>query len=647
MQTLKIKILSIKKLCFSLVFTLLTSNAFSQNNIIDNPFQLDWVNHSIDDFSSNGTNAIFYSIGTYTEDTLFQITELENGEIQSIKSFDSSSNLIQTCINENNSLSCQPISTQILLENGRDFWAKGANISCSISDSLELTRFYWTLNGPAWEKSWDLSQEKSTWENVTFYNNGCVRKILADKAVDGYLHDFHFLEIEDLSFILTPNLIGEVPNFSNMPNLELLKILGTNVHGKIPDFNKFPLLRLLTLNQSNFSDHIPDFESLPKLTNLDLSNNELTGSIPAFEKCPKLKRIDLKINQLQGVIPSFENHVDLIQLSLKSNQLIGEIPNFNNNPNLTYLGLDNNQLTGSIPGLQNCPLLKDLSLSNNKLSGNIPNFDSSHKLTDLRVRNNHLNGNIPTFENTPLERLDCSLNNLTGPVPDFSLTCPSLFYCDIFYNDFTFEHIIPTYEANLASCVSPYPDWYFGGYYYFPQNPIYKDTIFYKKEGDTLNIDLVIDDSLSTNIYTWKKNNEFHSEIIGNNNFMINNLQLSDAGIYQVEVSNPLVPDLVIHSYQITINVDEFSSIKDPLSPIIQLSPNPVIDKLNVSTSSDDYLPEGTILIMDNNGRELLNKKIRHGKKSIDIDCTGLYPGIYYMINVNQESVWGNHFIKL
>lgn len=100
---------------------------------------------------------------------------------------------------------------------------------------------------------------------------------------------------------------------------------------------------------------------------------------------------------------------------------------------LEYLSLANNRLEGSIPeAFGNMTRLKYLNLNNNTLEGEIPkSIWEICTLRRFRTRENNLSGQLVLAKSSskcshfPLEILDLRWNQVTGPLPNFTLY-PSL-----------------------------------------------------------------------------------------------------------------------------------------------------------------------------------------------------------------------------
>jgi len=268
----------------------------------------------------------------------------------------------------------------------------------------ELVTLYNSTNGPGWtnKTSWLMTNTPCSWYGITC-GAGHVSEI----------------------YLAGNNLIGNIPNFSNLPNLTFLNLYDNQLSGIIPNFT-LPNLTRLVLSNNQLSGIIPNF-TLPNLYDLYLSNNQLSGPIPNFT-LPNLTHLELDNNQLSGTIPNF-TLPNLIELSLDNNQLSGPIPNFNL-PNLSYLYLDNNQLSGTIPNF-NMYNLSRLYLQDNQLSGTIPNF-TLPKLYYLYLYNNQLSGSIPNFNLPNLSSLYLYNNQLSGTIPNLNW---STFYDLKFYKN--------------------------------------------------------------------------------------------------------------------------------------------------------------------------------------------------------------------
>jgi Leucine-rich repeat (LRR) protein len=290
----------------------------------------------------------------------------------------------------------------------------------------------------------------------------------------------------------------------------------------------------IVLNSNQLTNSIPTL-SLSNLTVLALESNLLSGNIPSLT-LPNLLSLSFAGNRLTGNIPNL-NLPNLRVLYLYDNQLIGSILDLNF-PNLTGLFLQNNQLTGSIPNFTMANL-GNLWLHNNQFSGTIPDFKIP-KLTQLNLSNNQLTGIMPNLNLQAIQSFDFR-KNLIDSLPKWTnLPIAPPFGISADTNRLTFDDILP----NILT-----------GFTYGKQDSIFRDTTITKNVGDGLNVNLGIDGALTSNLYQWYKNGVPYGAVININQLIVNNLQLTDAGIYTCKVTNALAPNLALYSRKVTVNV--------------------------------------------------------------------------------------------
>lgn len=479
--------------------------------------------------------------------------------------------------------------------------------TCRYRDSLELVKLYNATNGPSWANTWHLDQPMNTWDGVTLNDEGCVKCLELDGSPDcnvyqsinvgnkliGQLPNLNLqsLEILDLS---NNQLIGTIPNF-NLPNLKELDLSYNQFNGSIPNFN-LPNLKILWLfNNYQLSGLIPNFK-LPQLYWLRLQVNNLEGAIPDFNQAPELFDVDLSYNRLEGKIPDFKlPKLGLLKIS-HNGGITGRIPNFNgtvlrnleaNNtsldtmpeftvPSLERIILYSCDLVGMIPNFK-LPKLEDLDLGNNKLTGPIPDFAAT-KMKKLLLNLNKLTDSIPNFNLSNLEVLSLNYNQLSGRVPDFNLPQLLQLYLNnnklnglpeftklpklgssktqydsltLHHNKFTFEDILP--NIRLINKMGPFAN-------YAPQDSIYQDTTIRVTEGQKFKIPLHVDSKVEDNQYFWAKNMQAYTTITGEDTLIFSSIKTSDAGIYQVKITNPKLPLLSLFGRRIKIEVEKDTS---------------------------------------------------------------------------------------
>ncbi|MBK7370917.1 MAG: leucine-rich repeat domain-containing protein [Saprospiraceae bacterium] len=412
------------------------------------------------------------------------------------------------------------------------------------SDSLELVKFYNATGGQNWIHKWDLNKSLDSWYGIGLNNAGCVKYIDMDGKPNGIKDSFLTnnltgllisLDLNQLEGLIVPNnkISGSIPEFLNLPNLTTLVLEANQFNGEIPVFLNLQNLKFLWLNDNKLTGNIINF-NLPALQELNLSRNLLTGTIPNFDKIPNLYWLFLNENQLTGTIPDFIKLPYLSTLWLYSNQLSGTIPNFNH-PNLYGILLGNNNLTGPIPNFDKVGSLQDLNLSGNKLSGNIPVFNKVPFLKYLLIADNDLYGVIPDHTTTNIHLDLYYLNN----------------------NRLTFSGIIPNLEkvktlTNITN--KECPTCTYDTLIYTPQQKIYHDTTILISPNTSYTLDLLIDDTVTTNTYTWYKNGTLYKTIKGSNKLPFTPFTNADEATYTVKITNPLASQLTLESWPIRLN---------------------------------------------------------------------------------------------
>ena len=329
----------------------------------------------------------------------------------------------------------------------------------SLIECESLLQLYHSTDGANWKTNdgWNTTNNPCNWYGITCENNSVVRIELSTE----------YKKNPPLFYVYVPNnnLVGTIPNFKGLPNLQRLSLFNNHLSGTIPDFSGLPNLKDLDLNNNQLTGPISDFSGLPNLQVLELQDNQLMGPIPNFSGLPNLKELDLSNNQFTGPIPNFRSQLNLQTLSLSSNQLTGDLPDFKEQSNLSVLNLEGNQLTDTLCKVVTeisqieCESLLQLYHSTNgsnwktntgwnsylepcdwygvtcennsvvaiDLSYEYKRFENYRPSTGFSmhyfnyVPDNNLVGTIPNFKGLPnLQTLSLADNHLTGAIPNFS-----------------------------------------------------------------------------------------------------------------------------------------------------------------------------------------------------------------------------------
>lgn len=305
------------------------------------------------------------------------------------------------------------------------------------------------------------------------------------------------------------------------------------------------------------ADGIQFFESTGILR---IRNNRVT-SIPQLSYMKNLRRIYVNGNLITS-IPNLSALYQLIDLYVVNNK-ITSLSGIENKATLQYLSCSGNNIT-ALPDLSKLINLKTLSVDHNPISI-LPDLTKLTGLLQLDIGNTNIT-NISTLTALPtLERFNCDNTNITDlsalnnntallklsaenclltSLPNF-LNKPYLTSATIQNNYLTFEDLIP-----LKSLTTPS----FSVFAYSPQKevslPLYATT----RETNNFTYQVTIDQAVTTNTYTWhKNNNSLTPSSTGNYSFAP--VFMSDSGTYYVQITNPDLLGLVLKSNRSTLAV--------------------------------------------------------------------------------------------
>lgn len=320
------------------------------------------------------------------------------------------------------------------------------------------------------------------------------------------------------TILINSNQLQTLPDLSFLPSLKMLSV-NDNPLQSLPDLSKITTLSRLDISKTQISV-FPDLSKNTDLSAVWFGGNPQFNVFPDIPRHPFLELIDCS-NTGMSVIPDLSAYTNLRFFTCSGNNLTS-LPDLSKNPRLYYLSCGDNQLT-QLPDLSKCPELELLACANNKLE----------TLPDLSG-------------NTSLTNLYCSGNNLIS-MPDLANTRigkrgDSYFLAD--NNRLTFEDLLPLAGPVIAT-----------EYEYKPQQKIGADASRVGVVNRPFVIDLNIDDNLTSNVYTWYKNN-VPVATTTSNTFTIEQVSAADAGQYRATVTNPGVPGLVLESAVTTLTVD-------------------------------------------------------------------------------------------
>ncbi|KAJ0768861.1 putative protein kinase RLK-Pelle-LRR-XI-1 family [Helianthus annuus] len=256
-----------------------------------------------------------------------------------------------------------------------------------------------------------------------------------------------FSNLTDLEYLYLSNnhFSGDLPHsFTNLIRLKTLYLDSNSFSGEFPvSLTNLIHLEDLSLSTNNFSGELPvSLTNLTHLIYLNLSRNNFNGELPvSLANLTQLETLDLSRNKLMGPIPpSYGSMLNLSILDLSTNQLNASVPNqITQLQNLRSLNLSDNNLDGPIPSnFSNLGQLKFLNLSHNSLVG--PFHGNLSRFVDLDFSSNQLSGNLSIQNPCDLQRLNLSMNRMTGAITSLRV-CISLEYLDLSSNSFVGEKL--------------------------------------------------------------------------------------------------------------------------------------------------------------------------------------------------------------
>lgn len=420
-------------------------------------------------------------------------------------------------------------------------------------------------------------------------------------------------------------LSGVLPvELGNCTSLGLIQMSGNQFTGSIPkEIGNLSLLRMVSLENNQFTGEIPtEIGNLTEMYALYLQNNQLTGSIPKeIGNLTNLRTLYLNDNKLNGSIPKEIGQLSVLSTFVAyNNQLTGAIPEeIGNLTELSWISLYRNSLTGNIPSsIGNCTKLTTFSLSNNQLSGSMPaTLGNLTSLTSFDVGSNQLTGSIPaSLANLTLSRYFIFENNeFTGALPAGFSNLPELEYLSLYNNQLTdlpvltgnakLTHLLLqnnrfTFEDLEANVDVP-------GTTYLPQTATFGAPDQHLTEGDRFTTGISIGGAL--NQYQWWKNG-FIVANGGQSKLTIDSVKVSDAGSYELVITNSKVAGLFFTSDPIVLQVDKKPDPIVPDPPVEDPDPiipdPPVKDPDPIIHEPDSVRSDPTPIIIEKRTYELI-----------------------------------------
>ncbi|PQV47893.1 putative secreted protein (Por secretion system target) [Jejuia pallidilutea] len=379
---------------------------------------------------------------------------------------------------------------------------------------------------------------------------------------------------------------------------------------------------------------------------LSLSGNDKVGELPMeIGDLSGLKSLYVESSEnINGSIPpEIGNLANLESIFLWYCDFSGEVPiEVLNLSNLKTVFIGNQKsgmlsLSNGIPStISNLQNLEQLDLNGIPISGALPNeLFNLPKLDYIVLSNCGLSGQLsPQFAN--INQVHLLNNNFEGAIPQEILNSSGNFMLNIRDNYFDFNDLEPLVQANNYTNLN-----------YSPQRTkdIALDLEFAPGEDITLTIDdtRLNKEKNSKDIgdtYQWFKNNIAITDTNASS-YTITNAQETDSGVYYCEITNTLVPDLIIKRANITLNIDAALSVKDEDGHMVKIYPNPASNHINIKLKSSDIVQ---MHLYDAQGRTVLSRVLK--TKNTIIDISHLNAGIYILNVMMNNTIITNRIIK-
>ncbi|MDJ1505860.1 T9SS type A sorting domain-containing protein [Xanthocytophaga agilis] len=383
---------------------------------------------------------------------------------------------------------------------------------------------------------------------------------------------------------------------------------------------------------------------------LNLSYNNLTGKLPASLKNLPLLDVQVIGNQISGIasLPA-----TLVSLNAESN-VITALPALP--ARLEVLRVGSNQIQ-SFPALP--AALKVVDASSNRLSS-LPSLPAG--LTNLAVANNRISSlstlpaaltslNISSNRISALPTLPASLsavianNNRMSTLP----TLPaSLAYLAVNGNRLS---ALPALPSGLSFSIvndnrltfedlEPIVNRFFGSGFYAPQADIGNEGIVVTTAGCSIQLSANYAGNSANNQYIWFKDS-VAIDTLTTPYLALNPISSDDAGTYTCQVSNTVVPGLILNRRPIYVYVygGSASSSARVSSPESQpeersltIGPNPFVDALYVFGNNTSE-QKARITITDVQGRLVYESSAHSLTQPIQLDKA--LPSAIYLMQVS------------
>ena len=343
------------------------------------------------------------------------------------------------------------------------------------------------------------------------------------------------------------NSITNLTGIENATGLISLKC-NSNQITTLPPFSTFPDFKYVNIGNNPLTVGTIDVSLNPQIIELGCERNNLTAII-GLENLTQLVHFGCSRNQLQN-LTGIENATGLVSLKCDIN-MISSLPAFSTYPNFRYVNVGNNQLNLGSLDVSSNPLLIEFGIANSGVT-DIVGLGNLTQLGRLDCSNNSITSLLELENITTLLSVVASYNELQI-LPDLAPSS-AMQLVRAENNNLTFEDI----EPNL----------FVSAFTYYNQTNVGSVQSIDLFSGNNLDITIAVGGT--QNVYQWFKDG---SPIAGAtlDQLLISGVDVNDAGVYTLQISNTLVTGLTLSSEPITVNVSavlpmEITDISSPLN---------------------------------------------------------------------------------
>ena len=398
-------------------------------------------------------------------------------------------------------------------------------------------------------------------------------------------------------------------SFGNLTSVESCFLWGNNLTELPAGFGGMESLDYLSLNGNQLTTLPDSFGDLDNLLELYIEENQLTHLPESFGDLESLEIFWARFNQINSLPASFGDLDALNFLRIGSNS-ITELPaSFTDLAAIELLFLNNNQINNLPEDFGNLETIDILELGGNNITELPESIGDLSNMNVFSVMSNNLTAIPESFGYLEVDSVFLNDNQITElPVTLF---------------DNTFDIFVIQENILQFGSIEPFMDNGIEQFYYGLQGMIGQDTTLEVMNNETL--EYTIEVSGENNIYKWYKDGTLLADQTSSTLY-IENATASDQGIYVLKVTNTIVPDLELTSYDVTVSY--ITGIGNNEIADFTMYPNPATgNSINISVENSETVER--ILIINGSGQIVKTEMIVDQSNIININ--NLTQGLYFI----------------